>query len=198
MVKKRLTRKDFEKKQKELMEKLLIQRERVKAAEKIERREIRAHVARGGYFNPKHKFYPKEPRVKPKQPKVPPTRKIMMSPIVDPKILEKLEGATLLDPRELDAAIIGTYHTKKGKVAVYDYDKLVGAFVALRGKTSELDDDDDLEASDVEAWEQAMEWVEYNTIRALPYVKERAPIIVQLGGEDPKFKFNGQKYTRVA
>lgn len=68
------------------------------------------------------------------------------------------DGAVVLDPRGLDSAIIGqTIDTR----VVYDYDLLVKAFM------------------DTEGWneEDAIDWISYNTIRALPYMPN-SPIIV--------------------
>ena len=58
-----------------------------------------------------------------------------------------------------DDALIGV--TEDGR-AVYDFEKMVAWLV-------ENDGMDDLEA---------VEWVEYNAVRALPYEGDRAPIIV--------------------
>lgn len=84
-------------------------------------------------------------------------------------ILSQLdEKALLLEPRELlDKAIVATFlNAEGGKVAVYDYDLLVGAFA------------EDMEGDTPEEKEiAAVEWVEYNTLRALPYAGEWAPMI---------------------
>jgi len=68
------------------------------------------------------------------------------------------EDTLFLDPDYLDEAIIGLTHD--GRVA-YDYDKLVAAFVTH----------DNMDA------EAATEWIEYNTIRSLPYYSQ-APVII--------------------
>ena len=87
-------------------------------------------------------------------------------------ILSQLDKkALLLEPRELlDKAIVAAFlNAKGGKVAVYDYDLLVGAFAEdMEGETPE------------EKESAAVEWVEYNTIRALPYAGEWAPMILGL------------------
>lgn len=69
------------------------------------------------------------------------------------------ENAVVLDPVELDTAITGV--TDDGRV-VYDYEKLVAAFMSANNWTED----------------EATEWIDYNTIRALPYMGPFAPIIV--------------------
>ena len=68
------------------------------------------------------------------------------------------EEAVIFDGPDYDEAIIGV--TDEGLV-VYDYDKMVQILV-------ERDGMEEMEA---------IEWIEYNTIRALPYV-ENAPIVM--------------------
>lgn len=69
-------------------------------------------------------------------------------------------GAVLIfDTRSYDDALIGV--TTDGR-AVYDFDKMVVGLVDIDGM-SEID---------------ATEWVEYNTIRARPYMGADAPIII--------------------
>lgn len=58
-----------------------------------------------------------------------------------------------------DNALIGV--TEDGR-AVYDFDKMVDCLVDEEGWTDE----------------EAVEWIECNTIRALPYMGDRAPIIM--------------------
>lgn len=69
------------------------------------------------------------------------------------------EDSIILDGPEFDDAIIGV--TDEGQV-VYDYDKMV---------LSMMQQDNISE-------EEAIEFIEYNTIRALPYAGEYAPIIM--------------------
>lgn len=76
------------------------------------------------------------------------------------KILEAgYEDVILLDNYSYDDALIGV--TEDGR-AVYDYDKMVTWLVETEGFT-EL---------------EAVEWIDYNTIRALPYMGEGAPLIM--------------------
>lgn len=70
------------------------------------------------------------------------------------------EGVMLLKDYSYDDALIGV--TEDGR-AVYDFDKMVAWLVETEGLT-ELD---------------AIEWIEYNTIRALPYFGPDAPIIMR-------------------
>ena len=69
------------------------------------------------------------------------------------------EDAIVFDSMSYDGSIVGV--TTDDRV-VYDYDKMV----------EELMED--------EGWsyEDATEWINYNTIRSLPYAGENAPIIM--------------------
>ena len=58
-----------------------------------------------------------------------------------------------------DDALIGV--SEDGR-AVYDYEKMIDWLIEKEGWSDE----------------QAVEWIEYNTIRALGYMGERAPIIM--------------------
>lgn len=58
-----------------------------------------------------------------------------------------------------DDALIGV---SSSGCAVYDFEKMVDWLMEKDGMTSE----------------EAIEWIEYNSIRSLPYVGEGAPIIV--------------------
>ena len=70
------------------------------------------------------------------------------------------EGAIILDNSAFDNSIIGV--TLDGRL-IYDYDKMI----------EELIEDDCM------SFDEAMEWIDYNTIRALPYAGSGAPIIIQ-------------------
>ena len=69
------------------------------------------------------------------------------------------EDIMLLENYSYDDALIGV--TEDGR-AVYDFDKMVAWLVETQG------------------FEQmeAIEWIEYNTIRALPYFGPDAPVIM--------------------
>ena len=75
------------------------------------------------------------------------------------KRLELEEDTIVFDNPNFDNSIIGI--TTDGK-AVYDYDKMV----------VELMEDDDISE------QEAIDFIEYNTIRAIPYAGEMAPIIM--------------------
>lgn len=67
------------------------------------------------------------------------------------------EEALLLDP--FDEAVVGV--TVDGRV-VYDYDAMVQCLVDQDGMSAE----------------EAVEFIEYNTVRSLPYAGDKAPIIM--------------------
>lgn len=69
------------------------------------------------------------------------------------------EGVAVLEPEYFDKAIIRTSETGR---LVYSYDKLVEV-LAEAGQMPE---------------EDAVEWVEYNTISSLPSLGELSPIIL--------------------
>lgn len=100
-----------------------------------------------------------------------------------------LTGAPVLDPEELDAAIIGAVETTEGLAAVYDYDLLI-----------ELFQRDDPESTR----EDVKEFISYNTVRMLEYLGPRAPWILEEAEvpnscneeEDPLVEFNGKKWWR--
>lgn len=69
------------------------------------------------------------------------------------------EGVKYLTDYSYDTAIIGV--TDDNRV-VYDFGRMVAWLVNERG----------MEAED------AVEWIEYNTIRAIPYMGEGAPIVM--------------------
>ena len=70
------------------------------------------------------------------------------------------EGAIILDNSSFDNSIIGVTLDDR---LIYDYDKMI----------EELMEDDGM------TFDEAMDWIDYNTIRALPYAGSMAPIIVQ-------------------
>lgn len=69
------------------------------------------------------------------------------------------EGVKFLTDFSYDDALIGVTEDER---AVYDYNKMVEWLV----KNEEFTE------------EEAMDWISYNTIRALPYFGEGAPIII--------------------
>ena len=69
------------------------------------------------------------------------------------------EGVKYLTDFSYDTALIGVSHDGR---AVYDYDLMV----------EWLMDHEDFSA------EETVEWIDYNTIRALPYMGKDGPIVV--------------------
>lgn len=69
------------------------------------------------------------------------------------------EDVVIFENYSYDDALIGI--TEDGR-AVYDFDKMVRWLVETEDFTDE----------------EAIEWIEYNTIRALPYMGDDAPIIM--------------------
>lgn len=79
---------------------------------------------------------------------------------LEDKILDNgYENVTILKNYSYDDALIGITSDNK---AVYDYDKMVNWLMETENFTLE----------------EAVEWIDYNTIRALPYMGENAPIIM--------------------
>lgn len=84
------------------------------------------------------------------------------------------DDAIFLDPpEEFDGGIIGVTEDKCH--IVYSYDKLVESIAKAykeyaKGKTEETDED---------FISQAAEWIDFNTLRQLPYMdQEHVPIII--------------------
>lgn len=69
------------------------------------------------------------------------------------------EDAIVFDNMSYDSSIIGV--TTDGRV-VYDYDKTI----------------EELMQEEEWSYEEATEWIDYNTIRSLSYAGENAPIIM--------------------
>ena len=79
---------------------------------------------------------------------------------VNQEIRNKLPpDAVVFDNQSYDNSIIGT--TFDGR-AIYEFNKMVQELMNDEGWTEE----------------EATEWIEYNTIRALPYGGEKTPMIV--------------------
>ena len=76
------------------------------------------------------------------------------------------EDVVLLSGYSYDDALIGVTEDNR---AVYDFDKMVKWLVEMEGFT-ELD---------------ALEWIEFNTIRALPYGGEFAPLVMHAINNEP-------------
>lgn len=71
------------------------------------------------------------------------------------------ENTLVFDNPDYDNAIIGVTHDGK---AVYDYEEMVHCLINEEHMSDE----------------EAMDFIDYNTIRSLPYAGEYAPVIVYL------------------
>lgn len=78
---------------------------------------------------------------------------------VEDEELEEEETPLILDGATYDNSIIGMSHDGR---LVYSYSSMIREF------------QEENECS----YEESREWVDYNTIRALPYAKGKAPIII--------------------
>lgn len=79
---------------------------------------------------------------------------------VEEKLLEAgCEGAVYFTNYSYDDALVGV--SEDGR-AIYDYSKMVDWLMEEAG------------LSDIDA----IDWIEYNTLRALPYMGDKAPIIM--------------------
>ena len=84
----------------------------------------------------------------------------MLNILAEEKLLENgYEDVKYLTNYSYDTALIGVTIDNR---AVYDFDKMVEWLIAEEDFT----------------YEEAVEWIDYNTIRALPYFGEDAPIIM--------------------
>ena len=70
------------------------------------------------------------------------------------------DDIVLLKDESYDSALIAVTDDYR---AVYSYDKMVEWYMEKNGCTAD----------------EAMEWIDYNTMRALPYAGARAPIVVK-------------------
>lgn len=69
------------------------------------------------------------------------------------------EDIMIFSDYSYDSALIGVSEDER---AIYDYEMMVEWLIQTEGFS----------------YEDAVEWIEYNTIRALPYAGDRAPIIM--------------------
>ena len=74
------------------------------------------------------------------------------------------EGTIVLENPDYAEAAVGV--TNNGKV-VYDFERMVEHLASVDGIT----------------YEDAVEFIEYNTLRAIPYFGEKAPIVMFRFGE---------------
>ena len=79
---------------------------------------------------------------------------------VEERLLEAgYEGVLLFSDFSYDTALIGVSADNR---AIYDYDLMVEWLSEEQGFT----------------FDEAIEWIEYNTLRALPYFGNEAPIVL--------------------
>ncbi len=89
-------------------------------------------------------------------------------------IAEANPDAVLLEGPEFDAGIIGL--SCDDSRVIYSYERIVEALVKQTMANPIPAEEEPLTLE--EAHEQAEEWVNYNTLRAIPYMGENAPIII--------------------
>ena len=121
--------------------------------------------------------------------------RVLRAPMLTSEEAELLEGATLFDPSDLDAAIVGVTRARDGHVAVYDYDRIVTVYANLFRRDN-LDDDDDEDFHLM-----AVEWVDFNTLGVIPNIRDRRPIVVSSAREvtsGKRFTFHKIGYRQVA
>ena len=84
----------------------------------------------------------------------------MINMDAEERLLENgYEDVKILKDFSYDTALIGVTHDDR---TVYDFDKMVEWLMETQGYSQE----------------EAIEWVEYNTIRALPYMGPDSPVIL--------------------
>lgn len=79
--------------------------------------------------------------------------------------------AVLLEGPEFDGGILGM----AGSRVVYGYEELAETLAAAWSESVEKDPED--------AYRDAIDWIEFNTIRSLPYAGPNAPILVTFDPE---------------
>jgi len=89
--------------------------------------------------------------------------------VIDKLIAKGKNGFVILEPREIfDGGIVG-YDEAQNRL-IYGYDELCNCLATSYQTTDNCDFD--------EAWQMAMDWVEYNTLRSISYMGETKPIIL--------------------
>lgn len=98
------------------------------------------------------------------------------SSVLTKEEIEDATGSILLDPESLDVAIIGTKKNELGQVVfVYSSALLIECFEKIfYVPSSERDRAEAME----DAYEMAVDWFDYNTVRSIPYLGEARPILV--------------------
>lgn len=80
----------------------------------------------------------------------------------------------VLEPGVFDHGVKRFGKRKDGYVVVYDYDKTAEALAKDYMKSNKDKDGYSIE----DAYTDAYEWLDFNTVRSLPYMGERAPKMV--------------------
>ena len=75
------------------------------------------------------------------------------------------EDALKFESPSFDSAIVGVDYFGR---LIYDYEKMIAEFMETENVTEE----------------EAIDFIDYNTIRSLPYYNENAPIIIITNGDD--------------
>lgn len=102
--------------------------------------------------------------------------RLIKSEILTQEQIDQLDGTILFDPDSLDRAIIAAYKLPNGEhIAVYDYDVIVDEYAKMFSDES---------SNEEEAHDEAIQWVDYNTCRSVPYMGARSPLIVRKRFED--------------
>jgi len=118
-----------------------------------------------------------------------------------------LDGVPVLDPDSLDEAILGAMANDAGDlILVYGYDELVKVFAedVLKHEPEGTAFDPTGGEHERTLYDDAEEWVDYNTLRSLPYMGPRAPIVIRRLEDDPDsidpaylVAFKGKSWVRA-
>jgi len=118
--------------------------------------------------------------------------------------LDDLDGVPVLDPQEMDDAIVGAIKNDAGKlVLVYSYNKLVDYFASSFKSDVPLQQLMRAHDEECDAYTMAIEWVDYNVVRGCMYMGERSPIIVFEEDEDfseedgTLIEINGKRFYKI-
>lgn len=94
---------------------------------------------------------------------------LTMNELIEQMEDEGFSGFVILEPRYIfDGGISG--FDKENNRLIYNYDKLVESIASHYMDIEEIDYS--------EAYDMAVEWLAYNTIRSLPYMGENRPILI--------------------
>ena len=97
-------------------------------------------------------------------------------------INEVVTNSYLFDYPFFDNSIIGI--TAAGNI-VYDYDRMAEEFVQ-----DEIESSIDFRnLSDDEQYSEAYEWIDYNTIRTIPYMNDAAKPIIIMENHDDEYEY---------